>query len=110
MVPLLSMFYENDNVNERGKWRGQVDMVLRILQSMELWSAVAHRSREVIAEVYQASIDMSSNTRDGAAQPWDQQSSLAAQELWNTAMWDQVSQFPEFPFGPTDFGDYPHSR
>lgn len=104
MVPLLSLFYENDNVIEGGKWRGQVEMALRVLQSMELWSAVAKRSREVIAEVYEASNQMSRAIGDGALQRWDQQSPFVPEDLWDSVMWGQVSQFPEFPFGPTDFG------
>jgi hypothetical protein len=108
MVPLLSLFYESDNVGESGKWRGQAEMVLRILQSMELWSAVAKRSREVIAEVYEASIEMTRNIGDGAVQPWIRQNALATHDMWNTSMWDQVAMFPEFPFGPADFGGYPN--
>ena len=104
MVPLLSLFYENDNVVEAGKWRGQVEMAIRVLQSMELWSAVAKRSREVIAEVYEAANQMSRAIMDGAMDGWDQQPSFVPDELWTSAMWDQVSQFPEFPFGPTEFG------
>ncbi|TKA75485.1 hypothetical protein B0A49_02016 [Cryomyces minteri] len=107
-VPLLSLFYANDNIAESGKWRAQVEMALRILQSMELWSAVAKRCREVIAEVYEASQKMSRDVMNGAMQQWDQQSPfIPYEELWNTGMWDQVWQYPEFPFGPTEFVDYP---
>jgi len=56
MVPLVSLSYEQDNASsECGKWRGQVEMALRLLQSMEYWSPVARRSREVILEVYELS-------------------------------------------------------
>ena len=106
MVPLLSLFYESDNVVEAGKWRGQIEMALRVLQSMELWSAVAKRSREVIAEVYEAANQMSRAVMDGAWNGWDQQSQFVPDELWNSVMWDQISQFPEFPFGPTEFGRF----
>ena len=106
MVPLLSLCYENDNMVEAGKWRGQVEMALRVLQSMELWSAVAKRSREVIAEVYEAANQMSHAVMDGAWTGWDQQSPFVPDDLWSSVMWDQVSQFPEFPFGPTEFGRF----
>ncbi|KAK5006435.1 hypothetical protein LTR39_005664, partial [Cryomyces antarcticus] len=109
-VPLLSLFYANDNIAESGKWRAQVEMALRILQSMALWSAVAKRCREVIAEVYEASQKMSRDVMNGAMQQWDQQSPfIPYEELWNTGMWDQVWQYPEFPFGPTEFVDYPNT-
>ncbi len=106
MVPLLSLFYESDNVVEAGKWRGQVEMALRVLRSMELWSAVAKRSREVIAEVYEAANQMSRAMVDGAMNGWNQPSPFVPDELWNSVMWDQVSQFPEFPFGPTEFNRF----
>ena len=105
MVPLLSLFYEDDNVTESGKWRGQIEMALRVLQAMELWSAVAKRSRDVLSEVYDASNRMSRDTWEGTIPQWDDPSSCGQNNGWNSSIWDQVSQFPEFPFGPTEFGD-----
>ena len=104
MVPLLSYFYEYDNVTESGKWRGQIEMALRVLQAMELWSAVAKRSREVLSEVYEASNQLSRDMWEGAVPQWDRISPCNPNDGWNSTLWDQVSQFPEFPFEPTDFG------
>jgi hypothetical protein len=76
MVPLVSLFYEHRNATECGKWRGQIEMVLRLLQSMELWSPVAKRTRDVIAELHQSSLLMQAEEpppRMDMNQMWSQQ-------------------------------------
>jgi len=123
MVPLVSLFYERGNAAECGKWRNQVEMALRLLQSMELWSPVAKRSREVIVGVYEslARVD-GGETMDGGgsglaahdnhqmwAHPQQQeqnmqhlQSPFDHDDMW-PSIWS-MGEWPVFPFEPMDFG------
>lgn len=54
MIPLVSIFWQWDSPRVP-EWQKQIDMVLELLEQMEDWSLAAHRSREVVWRMYEAS-------------------------------------------------------
>lgn len=108
MVPLVSIFYEYNNAAECGKWHGLIEMVLRLLQSMELWSPAAKRTREVISELHISSIQLPKDIMAGSAPLWDTQAPFLFDESWTNSMWFNASDWPTFPLEPTEFGNGTH--
>ena len=54
MVPLVSVFWQLSSPLVPG-WHKQIETVLSMLEAMEEWSLAAHRSREVVWRMYEAS-------------------------------------------------------
>lgn len=108
MVPLVSVFYEHNNSRACGKWHGQIDMALRLLHQMELWSPIAKKTRQVIAELQHSSTQVPDEVLAGNTQILDQQSPFLFDEAWANSMWFNASDWPTYPLDPTEYANGVH--
>jgi len=123
MVPLVSLFYEYFNATECGKWHGQIEMVLRLLQSMELWSPMAKRTRDVIVELHQSSMQMQARQSGSGEEAPNPVMRMDMQQMWQQGpggqqmggisgfddnwasnTWFNWSEWPSFPMEGADLG------
>lgn len=111
MIPLVSLFYEYRNAAECGKWHGQIEMVMRLLQSMELWSPVAKRTKDVITELHESAVLMQSEEQPPRMDRMNMLNMYAQQQMpfgydeeWANNTWLNFADWPTFPMEGADFG------
>ena len=103
MVPLVSIFWERDDVINTGKWQSQLDMVLQLLNHMTIWSPVAKKCHEVLNSIYQINLQDRERERQGhnsmSLETQELESlrstfpSELAEQIWDSESWDRILEF-----------------
>jgi hypothetical protein len=103
LIPLVSVFWEKDDVVNTGKWQSQLEMVLQLLNHMTIWSPVAQKCHEVLNSIYQISLQDRERERQGHNSMSLESQELEAlrstfpselaEQVWDSESWDRILEF-----------------
>jgi hypothetical protein len=103
MIPLVSIFWEKDDIVNTGKWQSQLEMVLQLLNHMTIWSPVAQKCHEVLSSIFQISLQDRERERQGHNSLSHETQELEAlkstfpseiaEQVWDSESWDRILEF-----------------
>lgn len=67
MVPLVSLFSDNSNLDEAEKWRNSVEVALRFFERIKPYSIAAKRSLDAVAKLYEAYKNVAASAAEAIA-------------------------------------------